>query len=218
LVPANDSVLTGGLTNKNRIGTLIDWNLCFNARGESTNRSFKSGTPAFMAPVLLDDGQITRRTLGHDMESFFAVIIWMATLDPADEVAFLAKPLPAAMVDKKKSPVDIVNAKGYWFGNLGAFLRSVLAHFELQYLDDAGFLQCILNLREILYPQEDINVNEFLRHGLVDKVTEDADPMKEGLFRQCMKEIDDYLHDTKGCDEMRWIDSAIAAIAVPVDN
>jgi hypothetical protein len=31
--------------------------------------------------------------------------------------------------------------------------------------------------------------------------------MKEGLFRMCMKEIDDYLHETKGCDEMQWIDS-----------
>ena len=30
--------------------------------------------------------------------------------------------------------------------------------------------------------------------------------MKEGLFRMCMKEIDDYLHETKGCYEMQWID------------
>jgi hypothetical protein len=29
--------------------------------------------------------------------------------------------------------------------------------------------------------------------------------MKEGLFRQCMKEIDDYLGETKGCDEMEQI-------------
>src|SRR3954470_2822441 len=86
-------VLTGGLTYKDRCGTLIDWNLCFNARGESSNRSFKSGTPAFMSPVLLKDKQIPRRTLAHDMESFFAVIVWIATLDFADEVAFLAKPL-----------------------------------------------------------------------------------------------------------------------------
>jgi len=92
LVPANDSVLTGGLTNKNRIGTLIDWNLCFNAHGQSTERNFKSGTPAFMAPVLLEDKPIHRRTLAHDMESFFAVIIWIATLN-CDEEAFQSKPL-----------------------------------------------------------------------------------------------------------------------------
>ena len=46
-----------------------------------------------MAPVLLEDKQIPRRTLGHDMESFFAVIIWIATLNYADEAAFQAKPL-----------------------------------------------------------------------------------------------------------------------------
>jgi hypothetical protein len=71
-------VLTG-LTYKDRSGTLIDWNLCFNARGESSNRVFRSGTPAFMAPGLLGDTKIPRRTLSHDMESFFAVIIWIAT-------------------------------------------------------------------------------------------------------------------------------------------
>jgi len=43
------------------------------------------------------------------------------------------------------------------------------------------------------------------------KVTEDADLMKEGLFRQCMKVIDDYLNEKKGCDEMQWIDSKAQA-------
>jgi len=45
------------------------------------------------------------------MESFFAVIIWIATLDYDDEAVFLAKPLakPLAMtmLDKKKTPMDI---------------------------------------------------------------------------------------------------------------
>jgi hypothetical protein len=145
------------------------------------------------------------------MESFFAVIIWIASFSFDDEAAFLAKPLAMAMIDRNKTPMDVVNAKGNWFKNLEEFLESVLAHFELLYLDDVGFLECLLNLREILYPQKDIDVKEFLRHGLNqkkdNKMTGDADPMKEGLFRQCMKEIDDYLHDTKGCDEMRWIDS-----------
>ena len=35
----------------------------------------------------------------------------------------------------------------------------------------------------------------------------DADLMKEDVFRMCMKEMDDYLNETKGCDEMQWIDS-----------
>src|SRR5271170_6977360 len=98
------SVLTGGLTYEDRCGTIIDWNLCFNADGTSPNRSFRSGTPAFMAPVLLDYEQILRRTLGHDMESFFAVIIWIATLDYDDEAALQAKPLASMMLDRKKTP------------------------------------------------------------------------------------------------------------------
>jgi hypothetical protein len=45
--------------------------------------------------------------------------------------------------------------------------------------------------------------------------TGDADPAKEDLFRMCMKEIDDYLHETKGCDEMQWIDSQALARHTP---
>jgi hypothetical protein len=107
-------VLTGGLTHKDRSGTLIDWNLCFNAHGNSSNSAFKSGTPAFMAPVLLDDEKISLRTLGHDMESFFAVIIWIATLNYDDEAAFQVKPLAIAIL-AKKTPMDIVYAKDSWF-------------------------------------------------------------------------------------------------------
>ena len=201
-------VLTGGLTYKDRSGTLIDWNLCFNAYGESSNRAFKSGTPAFMAPVLLKDEQIPRRTLGHDMESFFAVIVWIATLDYVDEAAFQAKPLAMAMLDKK-TPMDIVNAKGHWFKQPEEFYESITEYFDQPYREDEGFVDCLFNLREILYPVEKFDLKA-RRHGGLDKndnkVTEDADPMKEGLFRQCMKEIDDYLDETKGYDEMRWID------------
>jgi hypothetical protein len=35
--------------------------------------------------------------------------------------------------------------------------------------------------------------------------------MKEGLFRQCMKGIDDYLGETKGCGEMEQIGRRRAA-------
>jgi hypothetical protein len=90
-------VLTGGLTHEDRCGTIIDWNLCFNANGISSDRPLKSGTPVFMASALLNNKQIPRRTLGHDMESFFAVIIWIASLNYADEAAFLAKPLVSVM-------------------------------------------------------------------------------------------------------------------------
>jgi hypothetical protein len=162
-----------------------------------------------MAPVLLDDEQIPRRTLGHDMESFFAVIIWIATLDYADEAAFQAKPLAIMMLDKKKTPMDIVGIKDSWFKIPENFRKKIIAHFVPVYREDMGFLKCLFKLREILYPDK-FDLNAFLTGGLDkndNKETGDADPMKEGLFRQCMKEIDDYLHETKGCNEMQWIDS-----------
>ena len=209
-------MLTGGLTYEDRSGTLIDWNLCFNARGESSNRAFRSGTPAFMAPVLLEDDPIPRRTLGHDMESFFAVIIWIASFNYEDEAAFQAKPLARTLLNKKKDPTDIANAKEKWFKNVENFRKRITDFFEPVYRENMGFLKCLFMLREILYPDtKKVDLNAYLLDKNYNKVTEDADPMKEGLFRQCMKEIDDYLGETKGCYEMSWIDSNSLAQHTP---
>src|SRR5271156_427305 len=150
MVPVESTKLTGGLTFEDRCGTIVDWNLCFTADGTSSNRSFRSGTPAFMAPVLLEDGKLARRTLGHDMESFFAVIIWMASLDYANEDAFRAKPL-AVLLDNTKSAIDIVNAKMHWFGVDKQFKKQIIRHFQPLYRDDNRFITCISDLRETLY-------------------------------------------------------------------
>ena len=64
-----------------------------------------------ISPVLLEDQQIPRRTLGHDMESFFAVIIWIITLNNDEEVAFQTKPLAIMLLDKRKTPIDIVSCQ-----------------------------------------------------------------------------------------------------------
>jgi hypothetical protein len=214
LVPQEGCVLTGDLTYEDRSGTIIDWNLCFNADGTSSNRPFRSGTPAFMAPVLLKEEPISRRTLGHDMESLFAAILWIATLDYHNEASFQEKPLAKMMLDKN-DPKVIVYAKGYWFQNSAQFLRSIIHHFEAPYLEDVRFLTYLDRLRDILYPDEQIDLSAHLARrsrGLDkndNKETGDSDPMKEDLFRQCMKEIDDYLNETKGCDEMQWIDSRL---------
>ena len=61
-----------------RKGTIIDWNLSYKASGLPTSRQFRSGTPAFMAVDLLDPkADVQQRTLKHDLESFFAVILYM---------------------------------------------------------------------------------------------------------------------------------------------
>jgi hypothetical protein len=114
------------------------------------------------------------------------------------------------LLNKNKTPEDIINAKGNWFKHPEVFYKSITEYFDQPYRKDEGFIDCLFNLREILYPVGKFDLKAH-RHGGLDKsdnkVTEDADPMKEGLFRQCMKEIDDYLGETKGCDEMHSIDS-----------
>ena len=207
-------VLTGGLTDEDRSGTLIDWNLCFNAHGESS-RGIRSGTPVFMAPILLDDEQVSRRTLGHDTESFFTVIIWIATLDYDDEAAFHAKPLANNLLDQNIAPKYIAHAKGSWFGP-GTFRREIIDYFEPRYRQDIEFCKCLIKLRIILYPVGKDDLDDFDKNdnkGMGDE--EDDDPMKEDLFRKCMKEIDDYLHETKGCFEMQLINSTVLARQTP---
>jgi hypothetical protein len=148
------------------------------------------------------------------MESFFAVIIWIATLDYFNEAAFQAKPLAMTMLDKRKAPMDIVNAKGNWFKDRESFREWITDHFEPPYRKDKGFRKCLAKLRKILYPvrqEDDLDEEDDDLDKNDNKVTEDADPMKEGLFRQCMKEIDDYLGETKGCDEMEQIGGRRAA-------
>jgi hypothetical protein len=114
----------------------------------------------------------------------------------ANEAAFLAKPLAMTMFDKRKALMDIVNARENWFSDPERFYEEIIEHFDLLYRKDEGFVDCLFNLREILYPGKKFDRKAY-RHGRLDKndnkVTEDADAMKEGLFRQCMKEIDDYL-------------------------
>jgi hypothetical protein len=179
-----------------------------------------------MAPVLLEDKQIPRRTLSHDMESFFAVIIWIATIDYFDEAALQAKPLAMVMLGRK-DPMDIVNAKEHWFKIPREFLRKIFAHFQPFYHEDR-FITCLLKLRRILYgdiddSEETGRADEEMgsadgemgsadeEMGSADEKTGSADLMKEGLFRVCMKEIDDYLNEKKGVDEMQWIDSQAQA-------
>jgi len=177
--------LTGGLTNKDRCGTIVDWKLCFIADGQSSNRSFRSGTPAFMAPALLRDKILTRRTLGHDMESFFAVIIWMTSFDYSNDDAFLDKPL-AALLDDTKSTTDIVNAKLVWFRFDWEFKTQIIQHFQPLYQKHIRFVNCISNLREILYGSGRLRSEQRAA----------ADP-EEDLFRTCMKKIDDYFEKKK---------------------
>ena len=206
MVPVEGTKLTGGLTYKDRRGTIVDWNLCFTSNGTSSNRSFRSGTPAFMAPVLLQDEKLARRTLGHDMESFFAVIIWMASVDYANEEAFQAKPL-AILLDDTRRTIDIATTKLHWFEVEKRFKWQIVEHLEPLYRDDSGFITCISDLREFLYGDDRPNNRDI-----------EATDAEEDLFRTCMMKIDDYLKEEKGCEEMRWIDSQAQASRTPASE
>jgi len=206
------SELTGGLTFENRCGTLVNWNLCFSADGTSSSREFRSGTPAFMAPILLSDKPITRRTLAHDMESFFAVIIWIASLDYYDNIAFQAKPLASVLLDRKTGAIHIANAKKTWFKDPGEFKDSIIEHLEPVYYNDAKFILCLFELRQILYPSNDLTGEAYLiNRKNKAKEKEDPDQMKEDLFRKCMEAIDKYLGNMKGSEEIKEISSLASA-------
>ena len=165
-----------------------------------------------MAPVLLSGETIPRRTLAHDMESFFAVIIWIASLDYHDHVAFQAKPLAANLLNRNTEAIHIANAKKVWFQNPGEFHRSIITHLEEVYYLDSDFRKCLIQLRKILYPPDDFDEEAYLIDGENKaKEKEDPDQMKEGLFRECMKAIDTYLGEKRGIKEIEFINSLASA-------
>jgi len=196
MVPVEGSKLTGSLTSETRRGTLIDWNLCFAADGTTSGRSFRSGTPAFLAPVLLQDVPIARRTLAHDMESFFAVTLWIASLNYDDEVAFQVKPLVELVTTNYSTPA-IAKIKTLWFQVAYEFEQSIIDHFEETYQADDDFVNCIWDLRDILYKRENDSPGAFRRGKKRPRMSEeiDDDLMKERVFKKCMASIDDYLGD-----------------------
>jgi hypothetical protein len=110
------------------------------------------------------------------------------------------------LLKEKTAPKGIAIAKMYWFTNLKVFKDEITDHFEPFYLGDRRFLKCLAMLRQILYQQDDLDVDAVYPDDNLNqnnhKETKDADPMKEGLFQKCMKEIDGYLMDTKGSDEI----------------
>jgi hypothetical protein len=120
------------------------------------------------------------------MESFFLVIIWIASLNSKNKAHFERK-LLAVIRDYESSPIDIAYEKDIWFGKKERFHARITMLFEPLYRKDNRFIACISKLREILYAEDRPRSD-----------TEIADPIEEGLFRMCIKEIDDYLYEKRG--------------------
>ncbi|KIX05596.1 uncharacterized protein Z518_06468 [Rhinocladiella mackenziei CBS 650.93] len=197
MVPVEETQLTGGLTHKTLRGTLIDWNLCFTADGRASSRGIRSGTPTFMAPSLLLDEPVTRRTLGHDMESFFAVMLWIASINYDDDIAFQSKPLVKHVVGNKSSAKFVAHTKLHLFENPKAFKMSIINYFEQPYRKDNDFVECTWDLRHVLYKQDyDEDTLSSSEEEPTDfEGTNDDDPMKERLFKDCMAVFDKHLGD-----------------------
>ena len=155
-----------------------------------------------MSPILLNNAEINRRHLGHDMESFFAVIIWMASFEYDDEAAFMAKPLARGLLEGGVHFHHIAGIKKGWF-HTPDFSTELVAHFTPAYRENTGFVELTFSLLDILYPPRPSRRNREVGGGEVGA----GDEAKEGLFRRCMKEMDDFLGEARGIQEMTWIDS-----------
>ena len=99
---------------------------------------------------------------------------------------------------------NILAYKEIWFKTVPSFRENIIDHFEPPYSQDIEFLRCLFMLREILYPTTTSDFEAYLTKDYEKEEMEDA---KEDLFWKCMKEIDSYLRETKGCDEMQQINS-----------
>jgi hypothetical protein len=213
LVPLDTSKLMGSCTD--RAATLVDWDLCFAADGRASSRSLKSGTPIFMSPRLLYDEPLTRRTLAHDAESFFAVTIWIASYVFRNEKEFRQKPLAADEVIHA-TPYEKGQIKWTWFSDPKRFASEIIEHLERPFRQDLEFCALLLDLRALLYPRASMSeIKEKILRGETVRANEEEDgDMKEDVVRRYMQLIDEYLKNDEGCRELSAIDERAAGQSV----
>lgn len=183
--------LTGPLSDTNRPkGTIIDWNLSYKASGLSTSRQVRSGTPAFMALSLLDpDVNVQQRTLKHDLESFFAVILYMTL---SHKNAKWQKSTFARAFDMSKDFEDIYTIKSSMLLVNFQFKKACLNYIDTQILGGGDIKMLLEDMRSLLYS---------------DYGDEDMTGSYEELFRDIIDIIDRYLHDDHGRRRLEAIDA-----------
>lgn len=104
-----------------------------------------------MAPCLLTGSLPSRRNLAHDLESLFAVTIWLASYEHNDELAFREKPLAQKLLSKA-NPDDLGNQKLIWFSNAKKFKKSIINYMVPIFRKNKRFCALLLALRAVLYP------------------------------------------------------------------
>ena len=169
-----------------RKGTIIDWNLSYKASGLPTTRQFRSGTPAFMAVDLLDPNtNVQQRTLKHDLESFFAVILYMTLShdNPKWHQSSFARAF-----DTSKDFQDIYFIKATILYRKAQFKKDCLDRISTQLPGGSAMKMLLEDMRSMLYPE----------HA--------EGSSGEGLFREMMDIVDRYLGDDYGRKSLLEID------------
>ena len=194
LATTPETSLTGQKSEIDRKGTIIDWNYSYRASGLATSRHSRSGTPAFMALDLLDVyKEVPRRTIRHDLESFFAVVLFMATRYHNEK--WDGSPLASAMSPNQNTK-QIFNAKSSLFENRNQFKLKALNYLSPKIPDGERFKKLLEDMRSSLYP---LDPDDAVEDEEVTKICED-------LFKRNMSFIDKFLGDRCGVTSLHEIE------------
>ena len=193
-------------TTRKRKGTIIDWNYSYTANGSPSSRSFKTGTLPYMAVDILASADLPeqheskslRRTLQHDLESFFMVVLVMASRcrNPKWKKTVLAK--------------DLTYGAGFLHRTKQIF--RIISDFNARYLDglspeirnDEKFIILLHGIRSILYPLKSIDKDPDETGPSVPPKSEE-DGEEEQVFMDTMGIIEHYIGDQSGQVNLRTI-------------
>lgn len=176
-------------------GTIIDWNFSYPASGLPTSRHVRSGTPAFMALELLNaKDNVRQRTLRHDLESFFAVVLFMAMSheNPDWTSSWFAG---AFRSDKSWNDIYILKTAMFKTGSTG-FQEWCLDDRKSDFPSGQKFKQLLEDMRTSLYSD----------HSESSSDDEDNTKYCEALFLRIMGIIDKYLGNEHGRTSLKEID------------
>ena len=202
LATTSETLLTGMKSMKDRKGTIIDWNYSYPASGSPTSRQNRSGTPAFMALDLLDKWKsVPRRTIRHDLESFFAVVLFMASYYHNEN--WESSPLADTMLPKREMQ-HIYYAKSAIFTKPTEFKDKILQYLSPMIPDGERFKKLLEDMRSSLYPFDSENTDNIVPDEEVTAICED-------LFKRNMSFIDDFLRDDCGVTSLMDIDARKAS-------
>ncbi|KAM0798194.1 hypothetical protein BDR22DRAFT_974686 [Usnea florida] len=202
-----NTILTAQSEIRPRKGTIIDWNLSYPASEFPT--SSRSGTPVFMALDLLylpndkDDDVTKIRTLRHDLESFFHVMLYMAMIY---KNPLWSKCHFAGAFNDKETWRDIHNCKYAMLSTDKNFQRFYLKQLPADdFPGGSKFQELLQDIRRSIYDDDEEQKTSSDNKDYIINC--------EALFRRIMKLIDQHIgEDGIGCLDLKEIDDRKARI------